>query len=379
MPDLTFVLPHWVYWSGLILFPLVAMWFARRARDSGAQRRTSLPIAYFLLITVGFVGLHRFYVRSVWGVIFIPLFLAILYGNVEGRKALDGVSAVRSALMVTEFELDNAKQKAAAEQTAKTKQALAQAKAEHVATQAQMAATQARFTKWQRFSGSFMLLIGIGLLIDVFLLPRLARRALEFDRGGEAIVQGVDYEVPLGHQRARDSTLSIHSRFTDLIDKINGFTGEFIAYWSVIAVFIYYYEVLARYVFNSPTNWAHESMFLMFGMQYLLAGGYALREGAHVRVDVIYELLSDRVKVLIDVVTSVFFFIFAAVLLWTGLIFFTDSISVWEVSFTEWAVQYWPVKFALPLGAVLILLQGISRVGKDILVLTGKVGPRHGT
>ena len=46
------------------------------------------------------------------------------------------------------------------------------------------------------------------------------------------------------------------------------------AYWAVIFVFVYYYEVIARYVFNSPTNWVHESMFLMFGMQYILAGAY---------------------------------------------------------------------------------------------------------
>ena len=48
------------------------------------------------------------------------------------------------------------------------------------------------------------------------------------------------------------------------------------AYWSIVAVFVYYYEVISRYVFNSPTNWAHESMFLMFGMQYLIAGGFVL-------------------------------------------------------------------------------------------------------
>jgi TRAP-type mannitol/chloroaromatic compound transport system permease small subunit len=29
-------------------------------------------------------------------------------------------------------------------------------------------------------------------------------------------------------------------------------------------------------VFNSPTNWAHEAMYLMFGMQYLIAGAYAV-------------------------------------------------------------------------------------------------------
>jgi TRAP-type mannitol/chloroaromatic compound transport system permease small subunit len=72
------------------------------------------------------------------------------------------------------------------------------------------------------------------------------------------------------------------------------------------------------------------------------------------------------------VFTSIFFFIFAFALMWTGWVFAYDSMSVWEVSFTEWAIQYWPVKLALPLGAVLLTLDGITRLIKDIYILAGK-------
>ena len=56
-------------------------------------------------------------------------------------------------------------------------------------------------------------------------------------------------------------------------------------------------------------------------------------------------------------------------LLVTGWTFFKDSYDVGEVSFTEWAIQYWPIKFALPLGAALLILQGISQLIKDIAVV----------
>ena len=56
-------------------------------------------------------------------------------------------------------------------------------------------------------------------------------------------------------------------------------------------------------------------------------------------------------------------------LLVTGWTFFHDAYSVGEVSFTEWAIQYWPIKFALPLGAVLLILQGVSQLIKDIAVV----------
>ena len=156
---------------------------------------------------------------------------------------------------------------------------------------------------------------------------------------------------------------------TRAIDAINGWTGNFVAYWSVIAVYVYYYEVVARYVFNSPTSWAHESMFLMFGMQYLLSGAFALREDSHVRVDVIYEMLGVRTRAVVDVVTSFFFFVFAITLLVTGAIFALDSIEVWEVSFTEWAIQYWPVKLTIAAGALLIALQGLAKLIREVRYL----------
>ena len=179
---------------------------------------------------------------------------------------------------------------------------------------------------------------------------------------------------PSGHlERAAEGNL-----VTKVIDEISGFTGLFVAYWSIIAVVVYFYEVLARYFFNSPTNWAHESMFLMFGMQYILAGAYAYRFDAHVRVDLFYARASIRGKAALDILTSAAFFTFITAFTWTSWTFFADSMdrnAYWwasgyanQVSFTEWAVAYYPVKFMLVLGGGLLMLQGISRLIKDVQV-----------
>ena len=146
----------------------------------------------------------------------------------------------------------------------------------------------------------------------------------------------------------------------------------------MIAVFAYYYEVVARYVFNSPTNWVHESMFLMFGMQYMLAGAYAYREDRHVRVDIFYANFSRRGKAIADIVTSVFFFIFILTMLWTGARFAIDAINS-EVSFTEWGVQYWPVKLTIPIGAGAARAAGLSKLIKDIVFVVTREGLSHGS
>ena len=59
-------------------------------------------------------------------------------------------------------------------------------------------------------------------------------------------------------------------------------------------------------------------------------------------------------------------------MLWTTIRFAMDSVSVGEHSFTEWGIQYWPVKLTMPIGAALLVLQGISKVIKDVMIVTRK-------
>lgn len=158
------------------------------------------------------------------------------------------------------------------------------------------------------------------------------------------------------------------NRFTRAIDWLSDRSGLFVAFWTVNAVLAYFYEVVARYLFNAPTIWVHEAAYLLFGMQYLVAGGYALLHGSHVRVDVLYGKLPPRGRVGIDILTSVFFFVFAIALIGTSWIFFSDSFAMRETTVETWGIQHWPVKGVMVLGALLLLLAGISKLTKDILL-----------
>lgn len=367
LPSLTFVLPHSFYWIGLVLFPLIAMVIVKRSEAKAADDRqpVSLKIAYLLWLWGGFVGLHRFYVKALKsGLVYILLFVLLLYGNSLGTQSRNEQSEAANEVRIADFMVQ--RQQKDVERGRSGAQAKLAAAREELALK-QKAAEEANLAhdQWRAFSGGVFAAIVIFLLVDVMLLPSLVRRCIE-------------REPPLGEVREfeameRGSRADTRAQITNtpirLIERISGWSGEFVAYWSLIAVFVYYYEVIARYVFNSPTNWAHESMFLLFGMQYLLSGAYAYREDAHVRVDVIYEKLSIRTRAIIDVITSFFFFVFTATLLVTGYLFTRDSVGVWEVSFTEWGIQYWPVKITIVIGAFLLLLQGVAKLMRDVTYL----------
>ncbi len=367
MPELTFVLPHWLYWGGLVLFPLIALLIFHHNNASdpdniGSKLPVSLSLAYIFLILGGFLGIHRLYLRSIGALLFVALFVGILVVNTDVRSTRDAVSGANNAVHMVESRITRAQKSVkkgrrnAPTKLEKARQRLIVVKAEQLSAQE----SHRQSITIARIIGGMLVLL---MLIDALRLPKLvrARNAIEAPSDDDAC-----FHCPL---ESDAEPIPDPTAFGRAISSINGVVGEFVAYWSIIAVGVYYYEVVARYVFNSPTNWAHEGMFLMFGMQYLLAGGFVLREGNHVRVDVLYVHMPPRCKAIVDLLTSVFFFIFTITLMCVGWTFFYDSFEVREVSFSEWAISYWPIKFSLPLGALLLLLQGIALVLKDIAVL----------
>jgi len=367
MPSLTFVLPHWLYWSVLALFPLVAIALVRRQRAHPDAGRANHFLAYLFLITAGFVGMHRFYLRNAWGFVFIPVFLAVLWTSADVRDVRETVSRTRA-------EAEQAERLVARAQSDVTRQK--EGAAERLkAAQDKAAPAQAAFNAAQEGQADAdnrariaAIILGLILLGDAFLLPGLVRRTRQRETLPPPSASGpLQTAVP-------EHPIAPAASGIPVIDALSRVVGEFIAYWAVLAVFAYYYEVIARYVFNSPTNWVHESMFLMFGMQYMLAGAYAYRDDTHVRVDIVYSHLSARGRAICDLITSIFFFLFTGTMLVTGWRFAGDAVALGESSFTEWGIQYWPVKLAIPIGAALLLLQGVSRLARDVAVVARKAG-----
>lgn len=363
LPSLTLTLPHVVYWAGLLLFPLLAMYLVRRARQM-PRRSASAAIAWMFWFWGGFVGLHRFYLRSRQvGTIFILLFALLLLGERYSSDARNVRSAFDNELRITEFNVTK-HQKDVDRESEGAEERLALALEERDAVQAKAQAAAQTEDEWQAFVGTVFYLIVVLLLFDAWRLPKLARESEARDAADSREIDILQRDV------TPDERDSITNPFIRAIEKISDWSGSFVSYWIVLAVFVYYYEVIARYVFNSPTNWAHEAMFLMFGMQYLLSGACTLRDGKHVKVDVIYAQFSVRNRARLDIATSVAFFIFVVTLIVTGALFAMDAVEVMEVSFTEWAIQYWPVKFAIMIGGILILLQGIAGLMRNIIFLS---------
>lgn len=150
------------------------------------------------------------------------------------------------------------------------------------------------------------------------------------------------------------------------IDSFTNRMGKVIVLILLPLIGIICYEVVARFVFNRPTVWAHETASLVFGVYVVLLGAYTLLHEQHVRVDILWARLLPRRKAIWDLATSVFGFIFIVSLFWFSAREAWHSVEIREISITVFGPPLYPSKIILAIAAFLFLLQMIAKFVRDL-------------
>ena len=153
------------------------------------------------------------------------------------------------------------------------------------------------------------------------------------------------------------------------VDNINDWVGKVLSFGVLFMFALVLTEVIRRYFFNSPTVWGNELTQLTFGVYVVLCGGYILRWGGHVNVDILYDRFSARGKAIADIITFALFIMFCGMMLAYGGSLAWESLSRFEHSQSAWNPPLYPMKLMIPTGAFLLLLQGIAKLVRDILTL----------
>ena len=150
------------------------------------------------------------------------------------------------------------------------------------------------------------------------------------------------------------------------IDAFSDRTGRLFALTQIFLMAIVTYEVCSRYFFNAPTIWVFESSAMANGASFMLACGYALYKGAHVRTDILWNNFSERRKGVIDLVSYlVLFFPIMVFFMWVGIEGTLHSYNTGERSQESmWRAIMWPFRAAIPLAALLFMVQGVSEALK---------------
>ncbi len=162
-------------------------------------------------------------------------------------------------------------------------------------------------------------------------------------------------------------------RALKVIDAISEWSGKVVSFLVIVFTLVILYEVVARYLFDSPTNWTFEVSLAFYGAYIVLIGAYVLRVGQHVNVEILYGRFPPRVRAAVDLFTWCLFFLWVGSMIWEGWQSGWHSLLVREREPTSFGCPVYPVKLCIPVGAFLLFLQGLADyVRNAVLAVTGR-------
>lgn len=152
------------------------------------------------------------------------------------------------------------------------------------------------------------------------------------------------------------------------VDTLNEWAGKFVSWLTLLLVFLVCYNVISREFFKEADAWRGELEWHIFALIFILGAGYAFKHNRHVRVDLFYAKYSDVDKAWINLVGALVFLIpWCLLIIYYSWGFAMGSYEIDEISPNPNGLRYrYLIKFSIPLGFSLLLLQAIGNLAKSI-------------
>ena len=176
------------------------------------------------------------------------------------------------------------------------------------------------------------------------------------------------------HVGVLDAWLKALLPATRAIDTANGWIGKRVAWLILAAVVVSAVNATVRKVFDTSSNSWLELQWVLFSIVFLLCSPWTLLSNEHIRIDIINNLLPQRIRNRIDIVGHAFFLLpLCVIMIVTGIPFFLRSVEINEQSGNAGGLPQWPAKSLIMIGFTMLLIQGISELIKRIAVMRGLI------
>lgn len=157
-----------------------------------------------------------------------------------------------------------------------------------------------------------------------------------------------------------------------LTDTVSEWTGKITSFVMILIVGYVCYGIIMRKVYHAVYN--HISIAQnLFGTYISLGAAYALKNKAFIIVDVLYRRFSVRTRAILDSITFTLFLIFLLTLLQYSTKVMLKGLPKMHFSLNMLDPVRWPTSIILPVGVLLLMLQGLSKFVRDLIcAITGR-------
>lgn len=160
---------------------------------------------------------------------------------------------------------------------------------------------------------------------------------------------------------------------SNAIDVLNEKIGHVCNLLVLLSCLVSAANAMIRYAFSYSSNGWLELQWYMFAVLVMFGASYTFKRNEHVRVEILYLMLSERGQLWLDLIGTLFFLIPSCLLLaYLSWPFFMQAYHVNEMSGNAGGLIRWPIKFVIPAGFVMLALQGLSEVIKRVAALRGE-------
>lgn len=156
------------------------------------------------------------------------------------------------------------------------------------------------------------------------------------------------------------------------VDAVNRVLGFFVMYLALGMMGLLLFASVTRYVFNIPFVWIIEMAQFLMAAYYILGGGYSLQQDAHVRMDVVYDRWPVKTRAFIDSITAFFLIFYLGCMVYGGWASSAYSLKYNQTNYSAWAPPMAPIKIIMTVGIVLMLLQAIAILFRDVARVSGR-------
>jgi TRAP-type mannitol/chloroaromatic compound transport system permease small subunit len=172
--------------------------------------------------------------------------------------------------------------------------------------------------------------------------------------------------------------LTLLLRVSAVIDAINAFLGRSVIWLILAAILVSAGNAIIRKAFDISSNAWLELQWYLFGWAFLVAAAYTLQRNEHIRIDIVSNALSKRVRDWIDILGHIFMLLpFTALMVYLSWPFVLRTIYSEEMSGSAGGLIIWPARLAILVGFVLLFFQGISELIKRVAVVQGRIPDPH--
>lgn len=163
-------------------------------------------------------------------------------------------------------------------------------------------------------------------------------------------------------------------KFSNAVDWLNAQIGKYVIWLILASTVISAINAVVRKIFNMSSNAYLEVQWYLFAAAFLLAAGYTLLHGEHVKIDVVSSKLSKRGQIWIDIIGfAIFLTPVCLTILYYGIPFFLQGYRSNEMSGNAGGLIRWPVYAMIPIGFTLLMVQGWSELIKRVAFLKGLI------